>query len=463
MQYEDFIKSKKIKDKDTGIVNLRKGQLNELMFDYQKDILLWSLRRGRSCIWAGCGLGKTLLELEFCKHVNNYTNKPVLIIAPLAVSEQTANCEAKKFGYDCKIVANQQEIINGINITNYEKIEKFDFSTLGGIILDESSILKSVSGKIRGQILEKTSHIPFRLACSATPAPNDFMEIGNHAEFVGAMTYSRMLSTFFVHDGGDTAKWRLKGHAKDVFFQWVSSWAVMIRKPSDLGYSDDGFELPKITIKHVTVKTENKKGGFFQYTAETLNDRQAARRETVDIRCEAVKQIVDQLNPGEQCFIWCNLNMEADTICRMIAGSVNVQGSDTNEYKTDNLIKFSKGEIPIMISKPKIAGMGMNFQSCHNTIFLGLSDSFEQYYQAVRRFWRFGQKHPVNVYIVTADIEGNVVKNIKRKEIDADKMYAEMQKYMSEINKRNIRGIERDNIEYNPAITMALPKFLNSK
>ncbi len=463
MDYKEYLKSKVLRDVPTGIKDISQIELNNNLFDYQKDIVKWSLKRGRSCVWASCGCGKTNIELEWSKHVNKYTNKPVLIFAPLAVSEQTAKDEAPKFGYDVKIVSEQNEIINGINITNYEKMEKFDFSNIGGIVLDESSILKSVSGKTRNFMLEKCVNIPFRLACSATPAPNDFMELGNHAEFVGAMKYNEMLSMFFVHDGGETQKWRLKGHARGEFFKWIASWAVIMRKPSDLGYSDDNFILPKLNIHEVIVKTEAIGDYLIPMVASTLQDRQEARRCTIKERAQVANEIIDKYKNEENksWFVWCNLNIEADTLrdLRKDKGMINIQGSDDNEYKSTQLLKFEHGEIDEVVSKPKIAGFGLNLQVCHNTIFLGLSDSYEQYYQAVRRFWRFGQKHEVNVYIVTADTEGSVVENIKRKEKDSDVLYEEMVKYMSEINKAEVHGIEKDVTNYVPDQKIKMPMF----
>lgn len=239
---------------------------------------------GRACVWAECGLGKTFIQLEWARIVHAFTGKPVLILAPLAVSEQTAHDEAPKLGICVNICKSHDDVRNGINITNYERIGAFKFSEFGGVVADESSIIKNSSGKIRNAILGAVSRIPFRLACTATPAPNDFMELGNHAEFVGAMGYAEMLAMFFVHDGGDTAKWRLKGHARKAFFEWVATWAVMIRKPSDLGYSDEGFNLPELRIHEVVVKTDAPDDYLFPMVASTLHERLRARRDSVHER-----------------------------------------------------------------------------------------------------------------------------------------------------------------------------------
>ena len=464
--YNKFIIRKSEINIPTGIENADTLQYNGKMFAFQRDIVCWALKRGRACIWSGCGTGKTIMELEWARHVADHTGKPVLIFAPLAVSEQTANEEAPKFGYDCRIVSSQREVKPGINITNYEKMDKFNLDAMGGIILDEAGIIKHQAGKIRNDVIERSQSVPFRLGCTATPAPNDFMEIGNHAEFVGAMKYREMLSMFFVHDGGDTAKWRLKGHAKKAFFNWVAQWAVVLRKPSDLGYSDDGFDLPELKIHHIVTHTEAQDGFLFPVEARTLQERHEARRNTVQDRVKVAADIIAKnKNANNRLWcVWCNLNIESDTMQkeRSSFGMVNIQGSDDNDVKTERLLGFARGEIEEIVSKSKIAGFGMNMQNCHNTIFLGLSDSYEQYYQAVRRFWRFGQKERVNVYIVTSDIDGNVRENIDRKERDSETIYNEMVAFMKEINKSNVHGVMRTVSEYCPSSEMSVPSFLQN-
>lgn len=464
MNYHDFIEKKSSIDIPTGIAHADTLTYNAAMFDFQRDIVKWALKRGRACIWSGCGTGKTIMELEWSRHVAEFTKKPVLIFAPLAVSEQTASEEAPKFGYECRIVSCQHEIKAGINITNYEKMDKFDLSNIGGVVLDEAGIIKHQSGVIRNMIIEKSQNVAFRLGCTATPAPNDFMEIGNHAEFVGAMKYREMLSMFFVHDGGDTAKWRIKGHAKKAFFNWVAQWAVVLRKPSDFGYSDDGFDLPELKIHHIVTRTDAQNGFLFPVEASTLQERHEARRDTVGERVAAAAEIIakNKNDDNRLWCVWCNLNIESDTMQKARAdfGMLNIQGSDSNEVKTERLLGFARGNIDEIVSKSKIAGFGMNMQNCHNTIFLGLSDSYEQYYQAVRRFWRFGQKKQVNVYIVTSDIDGNVRDNIERKEQDSETIYNEMVKFMKDINAKNVRGVKRTVSDYNPDQAIIMPSFI---
>lgn len=442
--YKTFLASKKLVDAPTGLTEI--PEMNPMMLDFQHDITAWALRRGRAAIFADCGMGKSLMQLEWSQHVPG----KVLIFAPLAVAAQTIR-EAKKF--KCRHVPayrrHQSEVGDEkIVIANYEMIEHFDFTQFAGLVIDESSILKSFTGKIRNQIIEMGAAIPFRLACTATPAPNDFMELGNHAEFVGSMGRTEMLAMFFVHDGGDTAKWRLKGHAQSEFWKWVCSWAVMIRKPSDLGYDDRNFILPKLSVSQTTVRCSVPSDGMlFAMEAQTLQERITARRNSIVDRVNEAAQLVAS-QPDQQWLIWCKLNEESRQLAAAINGAVEVKGADSQEFKEKTLLGFAAGEVQILVSKPEIAGFGMNFQSCHNMIFVGLSDSFEQYYQAVRRCWRFGQEKPVNVHIVTADIEGAVVSNINRKEADAERMAREMVSQMREINRENIKGIERSKSEY---------------
>jgi superfamily II DNA or RNA helicase len=443
--YTEFLKGKAVVSVLTGLEDIL--DLNPMLFDFQHDIVKWSLRRGRACIFADCGMGKTPMQLEWARHIPG----KVLIVAPLAVSAQTIR-EAEKFGVDDIRYSPDGSVSGHITITNYERLEKFNPADFTGVVLDESSILKSYTGKFRNYIIDSFRGVPFRLACTATPAPNDFMELGNHSEFVGAMSRTEMLSMFFVHDGGETQKWRIKGHALDDFWRWVASWAVMIRKPSDLGYADGDFILPELTIDQITVHSETAtEGHLFAMEAQTLQERQQARRATISDR---VKITADMVNSSDDIWmIWCNLNSESDALKRAIPGSVEVKGSDSDEHKKSSLLGFANGEIRVLISKATIAGLGMNFQICHKTAFVGLSDSYEQYYQAVRRCWRFGQEMPVSVKIITSDLEGAVVKNIERKERDAMRMAEEMVKYMHEINEANIKGMSRSVSEYKEDIS----------
>ena len=419
-----------------------KKTLNPKLFEFQADIVAWALRKGRSAIFCDCGMGKTVMQLEFALKVPG----KVLILAPLAVAQQTER-EGAKFGID--VLYSRQAVDRKITITNYEMLEHFNPSDYNGIVLDESSILKSFDGKFRTEITEAFSKTPYRLACTATPAPNDYMELGNHSEFLGALTRTEMLSTFFVHDGGDTAKWRLKRHAERDFWKWICSWAVMMRKPSDLGYSDEGFILPPLHFHDVTLDAiKPTEGMLFAMPASTLQERRSARSSSIEERAAEVARIVAS-KPKEPWLIWCNLNSESDAAVSLIPGAVEIRGSDERSDKEARMLAFSAGEIRVLVTKPSICGWGMNWQHCPNVAFFGLSDSYEQFYQAVRRCWRFGQEKPVHCYIVTSSNEGAVTENIKRKEKDAARMAEEMVNNMHELNQKEIKGNDiRKNGEY---------------
>lgn len=436
--YKRFLRLKKRVHQSKGI---NPSEPHELLFPFQRDITKWALRRGRACIFADCGMGKTFMQIEWARQIPG----DVLILAPLAVSTQTIN-EAAKLGCFVRYCRDKSEVQSGITIANYEMLEHFDASRFAGVVLDESSIIKHFEGKTRQQIIERFSKTPFRLACTATPAPNDHMELGNHAEFVGAMSRTEMLSMFFVHDGGETSKWRLKGHAESEFWKWVCSWAVMIRKPSDLGYKDGDFVLPRMVLEQISVEHRDAGEFLFAMEAQTLQERISARRESISDR---VKKCADMVNDSnEPWLVWCNLNSESDQLESEIEDAVQVQGSEKPDSKARKLNDFSAGKIRVLVTKPSIAGFGMNWQHCRNVAFVGLSDSWEQYYQAVRRCWRFGQRQEVHVYIITSTAEGQVVSNIARKEADATRMAQEMVKHMHSINESNIKGTSQTSDVY---------------
>ena len=441
MNYESFIAAKAITDPATGLNVI--PPLNPMLFPFQLDMVRWALARGRAAIFADCGMGKTLMQLEWAQHIPG----EVLILAPLAVSAQTVR-EGEKFGVKVGYARSDEQIKERITITNYEMLPHFNVDRFTGVVLDESSILKSYDGKTRTAIVNGFSQTPFRLACTATPAPNDYMELGNHSQFLGVMSYTEMLSMFFVHDGGETQKWRLKGHAESEYWKWLCSWAVMIRKPSDLGYEDGDFKLPEMIMHDVTVKIDEPSNGWlFALQAETLQERIAARRDSI---AERVAHCAAIANATTKPFlVWCNLNSESDALVRAIPGAVEVKGSDSAESKEKNLLAFSRGELRVMVTKPSIAGHGLNWQHCADMAFVGLSDSYEQFYQAVRRCWRFGQKQSVNVHVICAETEGAVVQNIKRKEREALAMAANMVEHMQDLNKAALLGAtKRIKIDY---------------
>jgi hypothetical protein len=445
--YTEFLERKRIVAESRGI---QPAEPRAKLFPFQSDIVKWALRRGRAALFEDCGLGKTPQQLEWADQVVSATDRPVLLVAPLAVSSQTVR-EGEKFGVRVNIAASQREIdvMNpAIWITNYEKLHHFNApEAFGGIVLDESSILKGFDGKTRRRITDFASVIPYRLCATATPAPNDHMELGNHAEFLGVMRLQEMLATFFVHDGGDTSKWRLKGHAQDKFWEWVASWAVCIRKPSDLGYADEGFRLPKLHMHQHAVKVDTITDGFlFAMEGQTMMERNTARRESIEERVAECAAIVNA--SSDPWIVWCNLNAESEALAEAIPDAVEITGSDDPEYKERAMLDFSTGRTRVLVTKPSIAGFGLNWQHCAHMAFVGLSDSYEQLYQATRRCWRFGQKREVHCHIITAETEGAVVRNIERKEKQAAQMAEGMVEHMKKISEENIKGTSRQSSDY---------------
>lgn len=451
MKYSEFLSKKQFDDPQDGLSII--PELSPFLFDFQKAIVRWALRRGRAAIFADCGMGKTAMQLEWAKCIPGR----VLIAAPLAVSGQTEK-EGVKFGIPVKYLR-QDDKKTQIVITNYEMLEYFNPDDFDGVVLDESSILKSYTGKIRTFIIEQWGKVKFRLAATATPAPNDYMELGNHAEFLGSMTTPEMLSMFFVHDGGETQKWRLKGHAEDDFWKWICNWAVMIRKPSDLGFDDGNFVLPSCHIRDIIVRDQSWSDDMlFPLQAATLIERLDARRRTIK---ERVKKCSDLANASNQPrLIWCNLNSESEAIKKAVKDAVEVKGSDSFEVKEDRLIGFSEGRYRVLVTKASIAGFGMNWQHCNEMDFVGLSDSYEQFYQSIRRCWRFGQKREVFANVITADTEGAVTANIKRKEKESSIMAEKMVKHMKDISSSEIRGTVKSVNKYQPKQQIKLPSFL---
>lgn len=460
MNYTDFLKTKQIKSISAGFDC---NSFNPLLFEWQKKIVKWGLKKGKCAFFEECGLGKTAQQLEFADKVIKKTNMPVLILAPLAVAKQTKESEGEKFGYEVNLCRKQADVVNGINITNYEMLEHFNPDKFSGIVLDESSILKSYTSKTKKYLVDAFKDTPYKLCCTATPSPNDFTELGNHAEFLGIMSRTEMLATFFVHDGKNTQNWRLKGHAKDKFFEWVASWACCLTNPADLGFNGNGYNLPKLNIIEHIVKSDNlidSDGQMRLYanTSLSLAERRQARKDSLSKRTQLVADIVNSTN--EQCIVWCDYNDESALSTRMIDNAVEVKGSDTDEHKSSSMLNFSDGKIKRLVSKPSIAGWGMNWQNCHNIIFNGLSDSFEAYYQAIRRCWRFGQKCEVNVHIVTSEAEGAVKQNIERKQADAIKMTRELVKHTKDILKSDINSTVRITERYYASKKISVPNWI---
>lgn len=429
MSYDEFIKGKLVKYEASGF-DVETGDLNQKLFDWQRDIVKWALAKGKCAIFADCGLGKTAMQLEWAHQVHKHTGKPVLIIAPLAVSKQTKR-EGVKFGIETNICLTGLDVVNGINITNYERLERFTDVSFAGVCLDESSILKSFTGKIKQQIISMFTDTPYKLACTATPSPNDFVELGNHAEFLNIMSRTEMLATYFVHDGETSSEWRLKGHAEQVYWNWISTWAIVMTSPRDIGYDGHGFDLPELNINTEIVEVdtmqfdENGQLSVFPVQASTLDERRYARKDSTEKRVDRVLQIVNE-NPDESWLIWVDFNNESDLIRKRLDSCIEVRGSDSIEHKENSVIGFADGTIKRLVTKPSICGFGVNWQVCHNMIFCGLSDSYEMFYQAIRRAWRFGQTKDVNIYIVIGEREQAILNNISRKEQAFIKMTSEM-------------------------------------
>jgi DNA modification methylase len=425
MNYQDFLSNKLSKVTPSGF-DIALNDLPDCLFDYQKFVVQLALQKGKFAIFAGTGLGKSLMQLVWALEVNRHTNRPVLILAPLAVAKQTAGDECTKWGINAQYCESQADVINGINITNYEKLGKFSPDTFAGIVLDESSILKGFNGKMRSQLIEAFEYTPYKLACTATPSPNDYIELGNHCEFLNVMSRDEMLATFFVHDGKVSLTdeiWKLKNHGKIKFWEWLASWSVMFQKPSHLGFSDDNYQLPKLIEHELTIESGIvREGELFTMEARGLIEQRHAKRSTIDDRVKAAADLINASD--EQWLVWCDLNDESAALAAAINDCVEVKGSDKDSHKENAAIDFAHGKIKVLVSKASIFGFGLNFQSCHNMLFVGLSNSFELTYQAVRRCYRFGQTQDVNVYYVAVDIEGAVLKNIQKKHRKFEEMQA---------------------------------------
>lgn len=434
--YDQFVRSKRRLEVATGH---QPSELNEHLFDFQHAIVSWAVRRGRAAIFADTGLGKTLMQLAWADEVASHTGGMVLVLAPLAVSEQTIE-QGSTFGIEVKRVPNGETPNQpGVWITNYERMDAIDFDSLHGLVLDESSILKAHDGKTRTRLINAAQSIPYRLSCTATPSPNDFDELGNQCEFLGVMTRTEMLATYFVNDTGDTGTWRLKGWGASRFWEWMGSWAVVLRNPSDIGFDGSKYNLPEPQYFEHVVELESQGFDLFARPAQTMLERRKAQRDSLEARCKALADVVNA-DTNEPWLIWCHLNDEAEMVRGLIAGSVNVQGSDSPEEKTKNLLGFAHGDIRVLISKPKIAGFGMNWQHCARMAFVGMDDSFEKFYQAVRRCYRFGQKRNVQIHIFSAETEGQILANIKRKEKQHHELSHNMVEHMRDIMNQELQG-----------------------
>lgn len=459
IDYTEFLSSKRIVASLRGI-NVDASALNPILFPFQRDVTLWALRKGRAAVFLECGLGKTFIQLEWARVLGGRA----LIVAPLSVARQTVR-EASKLGIAAHYTRSGSDLSDGINITNYEMLEHFDASAFQSVVLDESSILKALSGKTRRRVTEMFADTPYRLCCTATPAPNDHVELGNHAEFLGICTEAEMRAmffinankehTFFVDDvayrkkgsnkGGQ--EWRLKHSAETPFFQWLASWAISLTTPSDIGYDDDGFTLPPMRVTPIFVEAHDEPSGdalFFTKLSGIAN-RSSVRKHTIDARLDAVRRLVSE-RPG-QWIVWCGLDTESVAVTAAIPGAVEVSGSDTPEYKAQTFEAFQDGAFRVMVTKGRIAGFGLNFQNAHQMAFMGLNDSWELWYQCCRRMWRFGQTAPVDVFAVLSDHESEIYQNIQRK----DAMARRLRQGLIE----HVRTFEEDELQHHDAVVTA--------
>ena len=447
--YESFLVHKVPIVPSSGF-DVADSDIHQSLFPFQRDLVRWSLRKGRSAIFATTGMGKTRMQIEWAR----LTGQRVLFLAPLAVAQQTIR-EASELGVTITYARSQTDATD-MTITNYEMVDRFDQDQFGAVVLDESSILKSQDGKTRTKLIEMFARTPYRLCCTATPAPNDTAEMANHAEFLGIMSRVEMLAMFFVHDDEG---WRLKGHAREPFYRWLASWGMSLMRPSDLGYDDGDYELPPLNITPVILPSDYVPAGqLFATSLKGITDRAAVRKSTVVVRTKAAAELINA-SQDEPWIAWCGLNDEAKELAKQIPGSVNVEGAMSPESKADALTRFADGDIRVLITKPSIAGFGMNFQHCANMAFVGMGDSYEQYFQAIRRCYRFGQKRPVTAHIVLSEPEEAIFQNVLRKEREATMVADELVKHVAAYERAEIGHVEQGDV-YDPQMEMELPSWL---
>lgn len=462
--YESFISQKLVNVPATGIACDRVD--HPALFEFQRDLVTWALRRGRCALFADTGLGKTRMQLVWAERVQRETSGRVLILAPLSVARQTAG-EGEKIGVTVKRVSYGGECAeSGVYVTNYDKLHKFDEASFDAVVLDESSIIKHHDAKTLATLLDRFSSTRYKLCASATPSPNDYTELGTHAEFLGVCTREEMLAEFFCHDGGDTSKWRLKGHARAAFWRWVSSWAALLRKPSDLGYDDAGYDLPPLrtfeSVSPADPEQTKQSGLLFAEPASTLTERRAARKGSMGDRVARCVDVV-RAEPDQQWVVWCELNAEQDALKKALGDEcVSISGAQDSLTKELLYEQWQRGEKRILLSKVSIFGFGINMQFAARMAFVGISESFEKYYQAVRREWRFGQQREVHVHVFSSELEGNVLADLKRKQVDAAKMADELSAETREMVKAEVRGAVRS---VNPYVTrrLEMPEWLTRR
>lgn len=433
--------------------------LHQKFFPHQNVLTAWALRRGCAAIFADTGLGKSGMQLLWAQEVCRYTGGDVLILAPLAVASQTV-AEGVKFGIPVILCRDMSDVRSGINITNYERLHRFEASHFSGVVLDESSLIKHHNSKTLQALLAAFVLTQFKLCATATPAPNDWTEIGTHAEFLGICRRTEMLSEFFVHDGGESQTWRLKGHAREPFWRWVASWGAMIRSPADLGFDASAYQLPPLTVHEHLVESSIIDGHLFHTEAQTLSERREARRASLTQRVEACAAVV-AAESDEPFVIFCDLNAEGDALEKSIPNAIQVAGSDDIDVKEERLSAFTHGTVTKLVSKSSICGWGLNWHHCARMAFVGVTDSFEAYYQSIRRIWRFGQKRPVHIHVFASAAEGAVVANLKRKEADALEMAQSLTALTAEAVRNEVLGTQRYTNPYVAEQRIRLPVWLS--
>jgi len=439
MEYTEFLQTKVKTVQDSGF-DVQESDLSDHLFEFQKYVVKKALKLGKYAIFADCGLGKSRMSLEWSNHVIKNTNKSVLILCPLAVSGQFIQ-EGQKVDINVRKYSDYSDI--GIYVSNYEQLDNIDLSLFSGVVLDESSILKNHEGKFRNKLIESFSDFQYKLCCTATPSPNDPVEIGNHSEFLNQMSRVEMLAMYFIHDGGDTSKWRLKKHSKNIFWSWVSEWATMISKPSDLGFNDDGYILPELKISESIIETEKRDNGmlFNDVSINATNFNQELRL-TFEHRLNKAVEIVKS-KPNENFIIWIKQNEEGEYLKKLLPDAVEVKGSDKPEYKEKMLLGFANNEFKILITKIKIAQFGLNYQNCSNQVFASLDFSFEGLYQGIRRSYRFGQTKDVNIHLITTDTMKNVIESINLKQSQFKEMQSDMNKIVSQNKKGSLKDMSK--------------------
>lgn len=449
MNYLEYLASKKLVPSSTPVDE--RSDIHPSLFAFQRKVIEFALDKGRAALFLDTGLGKTILQCEFARQVPG----EVLIVAPLAVAQQTVKEAANRLGMEITY-SKDGTISNRITITNYERLDKFDCARFKGVILDESSILKGFMGKTKQLLCDSFSQTPYRLACTATPAPNDHMELGNHSQFLGVMPSTEMLARWFINDPSKVGSYRIKGHAEKDFWEWVGSWASCISMPSDLGFDDAGYILPRLTIHTHAVTTPLQSGAddeLFSMPTSSATDLHKTKRLTLNERCELAAELVNSHN--ESALVWCESNGESEMLKRLIADAVEVKGSDSMDDKEERMNAFSEGRARVLISKPSICGFGMNWQHACHMVFASISYSYEAFYQAIRREYRFGQTRPVTVDVIISDAELPVWRTVERKAAQHDEMKRAMVQAIM-----GGKGTTTKNA-YNPRMEIKLPEWLN--